>query len=74
MRSPEPSTIWIPMGFVLLGISLYSLIIWAAEESPALGYAFVGAIVARLAGLSVFLVVSLSSFYGNRRTNAKDSA
>jgi len=74
IRSPEPSTLWIPMGFVLLGISLYSLIIWAAEETPAMGYAFVGGIVARLAGLSVFVAVSWSSFYKNGRANAEDSA
>jgi len=63
VRSPDPSTLWIPLGFILLGISQYSLIIWAAEESPALGYAFFGGIIARLMGLSVFLAVSYLSFH-----------
>jgi hypothetical protein len=72
IRSRESATIWIPLGFMFLWISLYSLIIWAAEESPAQGYAFVGGIVARLAGLSVFLAVSYLSFYKNRGSNEED--
>jgi hypothetical protein len=74
VRSPEPSTIWIPLGFILLGISQYSLIIWAAEENFTPGYAFAGALVARLAGLSVFLAVSYLSFHKNRGANEKDTA
>lgn len=63
IRFPDSSTLWIPLGFILLGISQYSLIIWAAEESPAFGYAFAGGIIARLMGLSVFLAVSYLSFH-----------
>ncbi len=74
IRSPEPATIWIPLGFILLGISQYSLIIWASEGIYVHGYAFVGGIVARLAGLSVFLAVSYLTFHKNRRENEKDSA
>jgi hypothetical protein len=74
IRSPEPSTIWIPLGFILLGISQYSLIIWAAEENYAPGYAFAGALVARLAGLSVFLAVSYLSFHKKRGANEKHTA
>jgi hypothetical protein len=74
VRSPDPSTLWIPLGFILLGISQYSLIIWAAEESPAIGYAFAGGIITRLMGLSVFLAVSYFSFYKKSDLNEKNSA
>jgi hypothetical protein len=66
IQSPEPATIWIPLGYILLGISQYSLIIWASDENYVFGIAFLGAMIARLAGLGVFIVVSYLSFYRKR--------
>jgi hypothetical protein len=52
IKKPDPTTIWIPLGFMLLGISQYSLLFWYTDTSYA---AFTGAIALRLAGLVVFL-------------------
>jgi hypothetical protein len=69
IRAPEPTTIWIPLGFILLGISQYSLLIWAGDENYAFGIAFVGAMVARLVGLSVFIGVSYFSLHKTKNGN-----
>jgi hypothetical protein len=76
IRAPEPTTIWIPLGFILLGISQYSLLIWAGDENYAYGIAFVGAMVARLVGLSVFIGVSYFSLHKkkNGSIDEKNSA
>ncbi len=60
VKSLEPSTIVIPLGFILLGISQYSLIIWSVDRSY---FAFWGALVIRLAALLVFLIVSYRTFH-----------
>ena len=60
IRNPDPTTIWIPFGFILLGISQYSFLIWAIDAS---NFAFTGALLIRLAGLVVFLAVSYRTFY-----------
>ncbi len=64
IKAPDPDTIWTPLGFLLLAISQYSLIVWALDESYA---AFFGALAIRWAGLAVFLAVSIRSFYGARK-------
>ena len=76
MQAPEPSTFWIPIGFIFLGISQYSLIIWAADANYSQGYAFVGGLVARFVGLGIFLAVAYLSFYKTKkwRVNEKPSA
>jgi hypothetical protein len=63
IRKPDPATIWIPSGFILLAISQYSLLFWYMDTSYA---AFIGALALRLAGLFVFLMVSYRTFYGSR--------
>jgi len=62
----NPTTIWIPFGYIFLGISQYSLIFWAIDSSLS---AFMGALVLRLMGLTVFLFVSLRTFYSQKREN-----
>lgn len=62
IRKPDPTTIWIPLGFILLGISQYSLLFWYIDLSLA---AFAGALALRLAGLLVFLLVSYRTFYSS---------
>jgi hypothetical protein len=62
----DPTTIWTPVAFGLLGVSQYSLIIWASDAHFSYGVAFAGGIVARLSALSIFVVVSYLSFYKNK--------
>ncbi len=66
VSKPDPTTIWIPFGFILLGISQYSLLIWSIDGSI---FAFNGALALRLAALTIFLFVSNLTFnYSNRRS------
>jgi hypothetical protein len=66
IRKPDPTTIWIPLGFILLGISQYSLLFWYTDLSLS---AFTGAMALRLAGLSVILVISYRTFYNEVLTD-----
>ncbi|MCL5876971.1 MAG: hypothetical protein M1540_04065 [Candidatus Bathyarchaeota archaeon] len=63
IKSLDPTTIWIPLGFILLAISQYSQLIRAADENYLYGVAFVGGLAARLIGLAVFLYVAYRTFY-----------
>ena len=65
IKKPDPTTIWIPLGFILLAISQYSLLFWYIDNSLA---AFTGSLVLRLMALTVFLVVSYRSFHERKRT------
>ena len=58
IQNPERDTIWIPIGFILFGISQYSILIWASDAHYVYGVAFTGGWIARLAGLSIFIAVS----------------
>jgi hypothetical protein len=65
-EKPDQTTIWIPFGFILLGVSQYSLLIWAIDESI---FAFNGALVLRFAALAIFLFVSYLTFnYSSKRS------
>jgi hypothetical protein len=67
VKEPDPTTIWIPLGFILLAISQYTLLFWYIDSSLA---AFTGALVLRLVALTVFLAVAYLTFYSPRkRTN-----
>jgi hypothetical protein len=59
IEKPDPKTLWIPLGYFLLGISQYSLIIYAIDNSMS---AWWGALAIRWAGLALFLFVSYKSF------------
>jgi hypothetical protein len=63
-KNPAPLTILIPIGFILLAISQYSLIFNYIDHSRT---AFWGAIVFRFSGLIVFLIVSYKAFYSRRK-------
>jgi len=65
ISKPDPTTIWTPLGFVLLAISQYSLLFWYSDNSLA---AFTGSLVLRLMALSVFLAVSYRSFHKRKLT------
>jgi hypothetical protein len=60
IKNPDPTTIWIPQGFILLAISQYSLLFWYTDASYP---AFWGAMALRLAALAIFLFVSYRTFY-----------
>ena len=64
IKNPDPTTIWVPMGYILLAISQYSLLFWYLDNSLA---AFTGSLVLRLMALVVFLVVTYLSFKENKR-------
>ncbi len=64
IEAPDPETLWIPLGYILFGISQYSLIIYAVDTSM---FAFFGALAIRWAGLALFLAISIRSFYSKRR-------
>jgi hypothetical protein len=65
ISKPDPTTIWTPLGFILLAISQYSLLFWYNDNSLA---AFTGSLVLRLMALTVFLVISYRSFYKRKLT------
>jgi hypothetical protein len=60
VKQPDPTTIWIPFGFILLGVSQYSLIFWYINNSLA---AFTGSLAIRLMALAIFLFVAYQTFY-----------
>jgi hypothetical protein len=66
IERPDSATLMIPLGFILLGIGQYSLIIWAVDASI---FAFFGGLALRLAGLAVFLLVSYRTFYSSKKGN-----
>lgn len=75
IQTSEGGTLWIPLGFIFLGISQYSMIIWAGDANFVQGYAFVGALVARFTGLGIFIAISYLSFYKRKgRPDEKPSA
>jgi hypothetical protein len=68
IEKPDPETIWIPLGYFLFGISQYSLIIYAVDNSITSWW---GALAIRGAGLAVFLIISYRSFYRKQKEAAK---
>ena len=60
IKTLETATIVIPFGFILQGISQYSIIIFSVDRSL---FAFWGAMVLRFASLAAFLFVSYRAFY-----------
>jgi hypothetical protein len=66
-KSPNPTTILIPFGYVLLGMSQYSQLIRVVDENYAYGLAFVGGLAFRLLAIAVFIFVSYRSFYVSKK-------
>lgn len=64
LAKPDSMTLMIPLGFILLTISQYSLIIWAVDQSM---FAWWGALVLRWTGLAIFLFVAYVTFYGSQK-------
>jgi hypothetical protein len=64
VRNPDPTTIWIPFGFIFLAISQYSLLFWYIDSSFS---AFIGSLVTRFASLAIFLFVAYRTFYNSNK-------
>ncbi|MGD6808156.1 MAG: hypothetical protein ACQCN3_00495 [Candidatus Bathyarchaeia archaeon] len=64
LQAHNTKTIMTPFGFIFIGISQYSLLIWAIDGSD---FAFYGGLVLRWIGLSIFLLVVYLSFYGPQK-------
>jgi hypothetical protein len=72
IRKPDPTTIWVPLGFILFAISQYSLLFWYTDNSLT---AFTGSLTLRIMALAVFLAVAYRSFAEGKKTkNEKVSA
>lgn len=63
---PDSTTLLIPLGYILLAISQYSLIIWALGESSNLA-GWWGALGLRWGGLAIFLYVAYVTFFGSQK-------
>jgi len=68
VQKPDSSTLSIPLGYILLGISQYSLLIWAVDGSML---AWWGALVLRWGGLAIFLFVAYQTFYRSQKKDIK---
>jgi uncharacterized protein YacL len=60
LAKPDSLSLLTPLGYTLLAISQYSLIIWAIDASMV---AWWGALALRLSGLAIFLFVAYLTFY-----------
>ncbi len=63
IKKPDPKTLMVPLGYILLGIGAYSSLIAAVDLTI---FPLIGALVLRLAGLAVFLFVSIRIFYSSK--------
>jgi hypothetical protein len=70
MAKPDPTTLLIPLGYILLAISQYSLIIWALGNSSDLA-GWWGALGLRWGGLAIFLYVAYVTFFGSQKRHNK---
>ena len=60
----QVSTIVTPLGYILLAISQYSLIIWAADESMIAWWTALGL---RMGALAIFLFITYTAFYRSQK-------
>lgn len=71
IEKPDPTTIWVPFGFLFFALSQYSFLFLNDSRNAVWGgYGF------RLAGLAVFLLVAYRTFYSSKDAskNEKDLA
>ncbi|MBN1243959.1 hypothetical protein JXA31_00010 [Candidatus Bathyarchaeota archaeon] len=60
IEKPDPKTIWIPLGYIVLLVSQYSALFFQLDGSFS---ALFAALILRLVFLSIFIVVSFMAFY-----------
>lgn len=60
IEKPDPKTIWIPLGYVILLVSQYTLLLFQLDGNLSV---FFAALIIRLVFLSSFLIVAFRAFY-----------
>jgi hypothetical protein len=69
-EKPESGTLWIPLGYLFLGFSQYSLIVYTLDNSMS---AWWGALAIRWMSFALFLYIAYVSFYSKKgRLNEKN--
>jgi hypothetical protein len=63
LKKPDPNTLWIPLGFILLAISQYSFILFYVSLSSPAAW---GGLVFRFSGLIMFILVSWRTFFSEK--------
>ncbi len=61
IEQPDPTTLLVPLGYILLAIDQYSSLIWVVDSSYL---ALFGGLAFRLASFAILLYVSYKTFYG----------
>jgi hypothetical protein len=70
LETAERDLIWSLLGYIFLGVSQYSLIIYAIDNSMA---AFFGALAIRWAGLALFIFVAYRSFFSVKKGGSNET-
>ena len=70
LEKPDPTTLMIPLGFILLAIGQFLQIIWVVDRSPL---AFWAGLAVRLGGLAVFLFVAYRTFYSSEKRGVNEN-
>ena len=70
IEKPNPTTLMIPLGFILLAIAQFLQIIWVVDRSPL---AFWAGLAVRLGGLAVFLFVAYRTFYSSEKRGVNEN-
>ncbi len=72
IEKPDQDTIWIPLSFIILLVSQYSLLLFQLDRSFS---AFFAGLILRLVFLSIWLIISFEAFYhsGKRRRDEEVS-
>jgi hypothetical protein len=68
LSAQDSKTILTPFGYIFLGISQYSFLIWAVDRSQ---FAFYGGLAIRWIGLVLFLLIAYRTFYGSQKGSPK---
>jgi hypothetical protein len=68
VKNKEQTTLWIPMGFILLAISQIILLLWYFYSVNIVVW---GGLALRFAGLAIFLLVAYQTFYRPRKKAEK---
>lgn len=63
LEQPDRDTLWIPLGYLFLGFSQYSLIVYTLDNSYA---AWWGALIIRYMSFALFLFIAYKSFYSKK--------
>jgi hypothetical protein len=64
LAARDSKTVYTPFGYIFLGISQYSLLVWNIDGG---NLAFYGGLALRWIGLIIFLVISYRTFYSSTR-------